>query len=69
VGDLADQAAVPPPDLAVGDDRAAEALAEVQVGEVVDGRLAGRALGARRPVDVVVDQDRSVDEVGQHVGG
>ena len=40
VGDLAGQAGVPAPHLAVADDRAAEALAEVEVGEVVQG---GRA--------------------------
>ena len=38
VGDLAGQAGVAAPDLAVADDRAAESLAEIDVGEVVAAR-------------------------------
>ncbi len=67
VGDLADQAGVPPAYHPVVDDGAAQALAQVQVGEVVQLRDAGVAFGSRRPVDVVVDHHRTVDEPGQHV--
>ena len=63
VRDLAGQAGVAAADLAVADDGAAEAFAEVEVDEVVAcGR---RVLGAGGPVDVVVDDDRAVDDVGR----
>ena len=63
MGDLAGEAGVSAPDLAVGDHCAAQALAQVEVDEVVQRRLdGGCAFGAGRPVDVVVDQDRAVDE-------
>ena len=46
--------------LAVADDGAAEALAEVQVGEVVESSaVGGVAFGSCGPVDVVVDDDRA----------
>ena len=62
VRDLAGQAAMPAPYLAVADDRAAESLAEEEVGEVVQGGGVGVVtFGPRRPVHVVVDGDRSVD--------
>ena len=70
VGDLAGESGVSAPDLAVGDDCAAQALAKVEVDEVVQRRLdGGCAFGAGRPVDVVVDQDRAVDDVGQQIDG
>jgi hypothetical protein len=62
VGDLARDAGVSPAHLAVADYRAAQALAEVGVGEIVEaGGRAGRPLGPGRPVDVVVDDHRPAD--------
>ena len=63
--DLAGEPAVAAPDLPVADHRGADALAEVHVDEVA--RLAGE-LGAGRPVDVVVDGDRSGDDARQRGG-
>ena len=48
---------MPTPHLAVADDRAAEALAEEQVGKIGWSRL-----GAGCPVHVVVDGDRTGHE-------
>ena len=58
VGDLAGQPRVAAADLPVADDGAAEALAEMDVGEVVELPGPAVALGPRGPVDVVVDDDR-----------
>ncbi len=70
VGDLARQAVVPAPDLAVADDRAAQPLAEEQVPEVVQRHGPGLvAFGPRRPVDVVVHRDRSRDVRRQDLDG
>lgn len=68
MGDLADETGVSPAYHAVVDDGAAQTLAKVQVGEVVELlAVDGVAFGSCRPVDVVVDHDRAVDEPGQHV--
>ena len=69
VGDLAGEAVVPAAHLAVADDCAAQALAQVEVGEIVEGAVAGFAFGAGGPVHVVVDYDRPVDERREDVGG
>ena len=64
------QAVVPAADLAVADDGAAEAFAEVEVGEI--GECAGSGvglLGAGGPVHVVVGLDGAVDEGREDVGG
>ena len=69
VGDLAGQAAVAAADLAVADDGAAQALTEVDVGEVVQ-RAGPRdvvvALGAGGPVHVVVHDDGAGHQRGEH---
>ncbi len=70
VSDLAGQAAVPAPDLAVADDGAAQSRAEEQVREVVRRRGAVVVtFGLRRPVHVVVHGDRPVDVRRQDLGG
>ena len=58
VGDLASEAAVAAADLAVADDSGAQALAQIQVDEVVgQSGPVSRPFRASRPVDVVVDGD------------
>jgi hypothetical protein len=71
VGDFPRDAAGAAAHLAVANDGAAESVAKMEVGEVVQhGAIVdhgGVAFGARGPVDVVVDHDRAVDERGEHV--
>ena len=70
VRNLAGQAAMPAPYLAVTDDRTAQSLAEEEIGEVVQGGGAGVVtFGPRRPVHVVIDGDRSVDMRRQDLDG
>ena len=66
VGDLAGEPAMPAADLPSLTTAAAQALAEVDVGEVVRrrGAAAAVAFGPRGPVHVVIDDDRPVDVAG-----
>ena len=61
VRDLARQAGMAAADLTVADDRGAYALTEEHIDEV-----ASAVLGARHPVDVVVDRHGTVHQLGQH---
>ena len=69
VRDLARQPRVPPADLAIADDRAAQPFSQEDIGEVIQAaRAALLALGPRGPVHVIVDQDRAPDLRRQNLG-